>query len=399
MSEKVIKKYLDDHHSTYVGKYRCHSSIQTNKMEYKFHYYIRDPQFREINVFLTISYNQKIKYLFSVNLHEQEQEYIIKDALNKILYFMKYKTVLSANVLEQYINNKQFDDTLEPLDYRNILDYLEYHRGINQETIDDFYTIFMPFLDYLIANQSYCKFMDAINLLLDKMLYEYEWDGATAKYLDTQYQYHLYYFRKIIIIVHENIEQFYQESKETLLEAVWRLCTSQRFAFAIMVDFGTMVMANSNITKGMIKYLLKRNKKSKVPNYVISYLKAIFESDKEAYNQAAINIIRFIMDDMLTFANHDLQLAIGNALVASEGYDLLINLFAQDYNTFVFVCFPISTFPDKYREVIKDELEQAIRFYAARMEHDEYRLSSFEQVFNINRLFMENYKEYGKDGK
>lgn len=40
---------------------------------------------------------------------------------------------------------------------------------------------------------------------------------------------------------------------------------------------------------------------------------------------------------------------------------------------------------------------KAIRFYAGRMEHDEYRLSSFEQVSNINRLLMENYKEYGKN--
>ena len=43
-------------------------------------------------------------------------------------------------------------------------------------------------------------------------------------------------------------------------------------------------------------------------------------------------------------------------------------------------------------------IEKAIRFYAGRMEHDEYRLSSFEQVSNINRLLMENYKEYGKNG-
>ena len=95
--------------------------------------------------------------------------------------------------------------------------------------------------------------------------------------------------------------------------------------------------------------------------------------------------------------NHDLQLAIGNSIVRSEGYDLLINLFSKDYNTFVFVCFPISTFPKEYHEKIREELEKAIRFYAGRMEHDEYRLSSFEQVSNINRLLMENYKEYGKN--
>ena len=71
----------------------------------------------------------------------------------------------------------------------------------------------------------------------------------------------------------------------------------------------------------------------------------------------------------------------------------------HDYNTFLFVCFPISTFPPEYKEIMRLELEKAIRFYAARMNHDEYRLTSFEQVANINRLLMEEYKEEYSDGK
>ena len=122
-------------------------------------------------------------------------------------------------------------------------------------------------------------------------------------------------------------------------------------------------------------------------------MEAIFNSDDEAFKDACKDVIRFVMNDMLTFANHDLQIAIGNSIVLDVGYQLLIDLFSQDYNTFVFVCFPISTFPEEYRCTIKKELEKAIRFYAARMEHDEYRLTSFEQVANINRLLMENYRE------
>ena len=45
------------------------------------------------------------------------------------------------------------------------------------------------------------------------------------------------------------------------------------------------------------------------------------------------------------------------------------------------------------------ELEKAIRFYAARMNHDEYRLTSFEQVANFNRLLMEEFKEVYGHGK
>lgn len=395
-----INKYLEEHKSNYQGKYRCHSCVQTKQYEHKFHYYIRDIQFREISVFLTLDYSDKeIKSNFSVELHEQEEEYIIKDALKQILYFNEYHTILKCDDFQEFVDNKSFNLMLEPLDYRNILDYLEYHHGINQETVDEFYSFFMPYLEKLSQTKNCRKFIDSVNLLLDKILYEYEWDGTTAKYLDTQYQFHLYYFRQIIRMVFEKLDVFYDQVKDSLLEAIWRLCNSQRFAFAIMTDFGNLVLSHYRITKAIFKYIDQYLKDNKTDNIVVAYLKAIFESNHDAYIEASMDVIRFVMNDMLTFANHDLQLAIGNSIVNSEGYDLLINLFSKDYNTFVFVCFPISTFPEIYHEKIREELEKAIRFYAGRMEHDEYRLSSFEQVSNINRLLMENYKEYGKNGQ
>ena len=150
MARKCIEKYLETHKSTYIGRYRCHSAVQTKKFEHKFHYYILDIQFKAIDVFVTIDYSgDEIVPTFSVNLHEQEQEYIIKDALNKILYFNQFKTILHCHVFEHFIETHTVDTILEPLDYRNILDYLEYHSGTNQETVDEFYTFFNPYLDRL----------------------------------------------------------------------------------------------------------------------------------------------------------------------------------------------------------------------------------------------------------
>ena len=40
MARKCIEKYLETHKSNYIGKYRCHSAVQTKKFEHKFHYYI-----------------------------------------------------------------------------------------------------------------------------------------------------------------------------------------------------------------------------------------------------------------------------------------------------------------------------------------------------------------------
>lgn len=396
MTEKIIE-YLKQHQSHYIGKYKCHSSVQTGLYEHKFHYYIRDAQFREVSVFLTIDYSHDIKYTFSIDLHEQEEEYILKDALNTILYFNEHKTILHCTAIEAFIHTNPIGVTLEPLDYRKILDYLQYHRGITQETVDYFYQIFIPYLSNLLERKQYIKYMDAINLLLDKILVEYEWDGITSKYLDTQYQYHLYYFREIIREVYSKIKMFYKHAKEELLEAIWRLCSSQRFAFAIMTDFGNLVLSDVQVTKAILKYAKQRVHKSSKKNLVLPYLQGIFESDEKRYREAAMDVIRSVVEDMLTFTNHDLQLAIGNSIVAQEGYDILIDLFAKDYNTFIFVCFPIETFPSQYQVLIREELEKAIRYYAGRMEHEEFRLSSFEQVMNINRLLMENYKEYGKN--
>ena len=288
-----------------------------------------------------------MKTVFSVDLHEQEEEYITKDALKQIIYFNKYRTILHCHVFQHYINSKNTENMLEPLDYRNILDYLEYHRGTNQETIDEFYDFFMPYLKRLIRNGNYKRFMDSLNLLLDKIIYEYEWDGTTAKYLDTQYQYHLYYFRIIIRMVFDDLDIFYDQVKEPLLEAIWRLCNSQRFAFAIMTDFGNLVLSHYRVTKAIFNYVDARFQKEGDSNIVIPYLKAIFESDADGYRNAAMDVIRFVMNDMLTFANHDLQLAIGNSIVQNEGYDLLINLFSKDYNTICFCLLPDFYFPTR----------------------------------------------------
>jgi hypothetical protein len=395
MYKENIIQYLKEHESSYIGKYRCHSNVLIGNHKYQFRYYSRDAQFRETNVFVTICLTPRIHYSFSVDLYEQEQEYIVKDALQTILYFMKYKTVLDIEFFDDYIQSQKIDVRLQPLDYRNLLDYLEYHQGTSQETIDTFYSFFLPYLEYLYKENKYQKMMDSINLLLDKILYEYEWDGETAKYLDTQYQFHLYSFRKIIVKIYTKLDAFHTQCEKGLLEAISRLCEIPRFAFAILTDFKPIILSIPKVTEEIL-HCMKENTENRL---VINYFEAIYNADDVAYLEANMNIIRFVMQDMLTFANHDLQLAIGNAIVAKEGYDLLIHLFSTDYNTFVFVCFPIESFPKQYYEPIREELEKAIRFYAARMEHGEYRLSSFEQVANINRLLMENYKEYCRNGK
>ena len=188
-------------------------------------------------------------------------------------------------------------------------------------------------------------------------------------------------------------------SKDELLEIFERLCQMPRFTLSIIKEFGNFILLNKEVAERLFNHFERLNPDQLENNIVISYLKSLYQNNHEQYIDACEDILRFVMNDVLTFANHDLQKEIGNRILEIEGYDLLIDLFSKDYNTFLFVCFPISTFPPEYKEIMRLELEKAIRFYAARMNHDEYRLTSFEQVANINRLLMEEYKEEYSDGK
>lgn len=402
--ERVIENFLKENESQYVGKYRCHSGYRHADDGVKFHYYMLDENFRQIDIFLEIQCKDCITYTFSEDLHEQEKKYIVKDALSKVLKRLNYPSTLHYSLYENYVktSSHELNNILEPIDFCYVLNYMKYHQGINQKTMDNFYKIFIPCLKSYIEHRNYKKFIDSMNFLLKEVLYQYEWDGTTSKYLDTEYQYHLYYIREIIRIVYEHLDKFYKNVPEELFEAIHTLCLNTRFSFAIMTDFGSMVLSQVLVTNAVINALQKelvlndKDEEREDANIVFSYIYYIFHNDYEQYYAVVLKVLRGIINNMLTFVNHDLDLAMGHSLIKTEGYQILLDLFHTDYNTFVFTCFPISTFPKELRPKVHEELITAIQFFAARMETEKYRLSSFEQVKNINRLLMDNFKEWCK---
>ncbi|WP_050637759.1 hypothetical protein [Candidatus Stoquefichus sp. SB1] len=399
----VMKEFIATHHSQYIGKYRYHSGYRTEESGYKAHYYMLDQNFRQIDIYVDIFCKDQITYTFSEDLHEQEKIYIIKDILQRIIDKSQYKSTLHYSLYDNFIktiSNEQY--VLEPIDFYSILNYMKYHQGINQKTMDTYYKIFIPCLKTHLKNKNYESFMDSVNILLDNILYQYEWDGTNSKYLDTEYQFHLYYIREIVRIVYENLDKFYKNVPDQLFEAIHILCLNTRLSFAIMTDFGSMLLSQYRVTNAMINHLKNelvlndKDEERENVNLVFSYIYYIFHNDFDQYYAVILKVLRGVINNMLTFANHDLDLALGNSLVKSEGYQVLLDLFHEDYNTFVFTCFPIDTFPLEMKPKVRDELVTAIQFFAARMESDNYRLSSFEQVMNINRLLMDNFKEWYK---
>lgn len=400
---QVMEDFIAKHQSQYVGKYRYHSGYRTGTYAFKNHYYMLDENFRQIDIFVEIQFKNQITYTFSEDLHEQEKDYIVKDALERIVERFQYQSALHYTLYENYIKTISNEHIfLEPIDYCDLLNYMKYHRGINQKTMDEYYEMFIPCLNMLIEKNEYKKFMDSLLYLIRMIVYEYEWNGITSKYLDTEYQYHLYYIREIIKIVYQHLDKFYKQTPDELFEIIEILCTNERFSFAIMTDFGSLVLSHYKVTYAMINALKERlvlcdkDEMRENENLVFSYIYYIFYNDFDQYYSVLLKVLRNVIHNMLTFADHDLDLALGNSLVNAEGYQILVDLFHQDYNSFVFTCFPIETFPKELRSKIKEELITAIQYFAARMENDKYRLSSFEQVKNINRLLMDNFKEWYK---
>lgn len=403
INTKVLEDFIENHPTQYIGKYRYHSGYRIDDHTYKCHYYMLDENFRQIDIFVEIHCDDEVTYTFSEALHEQEQIFIIKDALHRTLEKVKYDSVLHYSLYESYIETISKEHIfLLPIDYCNLLEYMKYHNGINQETMDQFYSMYIPCLKMLLEKKNYERFLDSVLFILKMILHEYEWDGTNMKYLDTEYQFHIYYVREIIRIVYQNIDKFYKNVPNQLFEIIETLCQNQRFCFMIMTDFGSLVLSHYQVTNSLINALADRlvlndkDENRENVNLVFSYIYYIFTNNYEQYYEVVLKELRSVIQYILTFANHDLDLALGNALVKADGYEIILDLFNKDYNTFIFSCFPIDSFPKELRSRVRDELVTAVQFFAARMDNEKYRLSSFEQVANINRLLMDNFEEWYK---
>ena len=399
----LMQKFIEEHQSKYTGKYRFHSGYRNGDYSFKNRYYMFDENFRQIDIFVEIHCKDEITYTFSENLHDVEQEYIVKDALSKIIERYKHTSALHYSLYEN-LTHSEIEQHLsfEPMDYCDIYKYMKYTKGVNQKCVDDFYNLYIPTLDNLATRGFYKKCIDSIYFLLENILYEYSWNGTTSRYLDTEYQYHLYYIREIVRMIYKDLDKFYNAVGEDIIKVVELLCRCDRFSLAIMTDFGNLVLSHYHITNDIIETLqnkfalLGEEKSDKSISLSFMFLYYIFHSDYEHYYETVLKILRVVISNMLVYANSDLDLALGNSFIKSDGYEILLDLFHQDYNTYIFNCYSIDLFPSELQMKIRNELVGAIQFFAARMENEKYKQSSFDQVMNINRLLMNNFKEWYK---
>ena len=134
------------------------------------------------------------------------------------------------------------------------------------------------------------------------------------------------------------------------------------------------------------------DKEDKNYNLIYAYLSAIYRQNHEKYRIIVKEILREVIKVGITYVNYDLDLALGNAFLKSEGHELLIDIFEEDYNTFLFNVFTIESLPEELKNEVREKLCQAVVFFAGRMDNEKFRMSSLEQITNINRLLLDNYR-------
>jgi len=399
---QVISDYLQAHDTHYQGKYRFKCGYHSGDGEYKCIYYLVDVTMRELTIFVDVHVNQTCKVDFSVDLNEEEREAITVNVLQKILLKSGYDSALHWSLYDKYLDLSSDERyQLLPVDYLDIFGYIRYHRGINQKSIDAFYDVLMPALGWMLEKKNYATYLETMCLILNDIAYVHEWDLSMETYVSSEYQYHLYYIRGILKTFYARFEDFYNADSDLCEQLVVILCENPRFALHVLVNYLRKVLHHSDEQDEMMQRLEKRytvydmsERRSWTYNMIFSYLFYMYIGDDDSFRGVIREVLRKVMSNCLRYVNHDLDIALGNALVGTMGYEILLEIFSEDYNTFLFTVFPIDTFPNNLQINVRDQLVEAILFFSARMDNEKYKQSSFEQILNINRLLIFNFRDW-----
>lgn len=398
----MIEAYIRDHNQHYVGGYKYRCGYRSDENAYKFKYYMLDEAMRRIEIFVEIRIENRIRYTFSETLNDRETHHIVVDALAHILEYIDEEPKLHYSKYEDFVNKKLPEDTeLAPIDYMYILEYMRYHYHITRKTIEDYYRLIKSHIKYLRKLGKYDLYLKTIRLIVKNSVYEHIWVQSTSKYIESEYEFHLYYLRDVIKHIAKHMDEFHTHAHKELYEMAEYILGFPRFCFAVMTDLGALLMTDKKIMnnfieveKDRLKLGDKKNSKDKDYCLAYSYLYYTYISDYDQYIEVVKDYLRLVVSNMLEYANASLDRAIGNTIVKNEGYGVVLDLFEEDFDTFIFTCFPIADFPEDMQLTIRDLLVKGVYFFAGRMEDESFRMSSLEQTININRLLLYNYREW-----
>ncbi len=389
--KEMIRLYIQTHQSTYQSNYKFHSCFQIKPDVYKFHYYMRDSQLQQIDIFFEIELKEKIKYHFKLQLHEYEQNSLVVHALERLLHYFGKEALLKGGDISKFIEHPDITIPLQNQDLMNIYNYLKCHYHITPKTVDKFYSIYLPYFERLLLQNKYKQATDSLNDLCYEMLYEYTWYGINTRYVDLEYYDHLYYFKKIILLCGPKLDCIYNQAPNTIQQLIIHLFKYERFIFCLLSTVNE-IPYKSFVTKNILP-AISLHFKDEQENLAYLYAYSLYYDDTKMLNDTISKIFKKIVDDALRINNHDMMIALGNYILKKYGYQVLINLFKKDRNSFIFKYFEIDDIPLKYHQEIRIELIKTLKYYAKLIDQPMYRLGCLEEIMNINLLLMKYFKE------
>lgn len=389
MYSKIIDAYIKAHASSYQPKYCYHSCDRLTDTAFKFHYYVRDPQLLQIDIFLEIRLEDEVKVKLMENLHEQEQVALACDALNRIRGYTNRKTTISAEMMPKFVAKPELRTTLTPQDMINILNHIEYHQGKNPDSIYSFYTLFLPYMEDRLKTGRYKEAMQACNLLFDEILYEVFWFGIEIKYLDQEHLMHQAYTRSVFNMLHDYFDEIYQKEPESLIHLFTQTFQFWRFAFSIYSSLEKIALDHPTIMLSLLKKMDCQGLEDHTSGaYLVNQiLCAAIAKDDKRYRNSIKEVLKLLMDDIISLANPEEQKQTGIIFLKMEGFDLLMEIFDETQDSNIYKCFPIAEIPQDLHPYIKVQLETALKHYAQNLEE----MESLNQITNINTLLIENF--------
>lgn len=393
MYSKIIDAYISKHSSSYQPKYCYHSCDRLDEKTFKFHYYVRDSQLLQMNIFLEIHLGQEVEVTLMEDLHEQEQWALACDALNRIRGYTNRKTTIEPKNMEKFVENPEIRASLTPQDMINVLNYIEYHQSKNPDSVYLFYTIFIPYLEDRLKKGKYREAVLACDLLFDEILYEVFWFGINVKYLDQEHLMHQAYTRSVFNLLHDYFEPISKEASDLMVKVLTRTFEFWRFAFSIYSSLEGIALDYPVI----FKELLSKMKIAEIGNQtsgaylVFMTLCSVIDGDETLHRKSIKEVLKLLMGDIISLANPEEQEQTGIFFLKTEGFDLLLEIFDEIQDSYIYNCFPIKDIPEDLHPFIKKQLEEALKNNAEKMKSDALRMEALDQIANINTLLIENF--------
>ena len=125
---------------------------------------------------------------------------------------------------------------------------------------------------------------------------------------------------------------------------------------------------------------------------VFATLLAVLRNDGIGYRQSVKEVLKLLMGDIISLANPEEQEQTGIVFLKIVGFDILLEIFDEAHDSYVYNCFAISDIPEDLHPYIQKQLEDALKYYASLMDDDKHRMIALSQITNISTLLMENFK-------